>query len=129
MSDAPPDFYARNQAYAKPGPYQTMLMPTQELLFRLWLQQNAVPFDPRATTPDYDMRGFWKGLMTNDPTAATAVNPNDSMLHYPDYWKTPYHESFSADSQWATPDAPRWNEQSQLVGKDGTVVFDEKARR
>ena len=107
MSDAPPDWYARNQAYARPGPYTTMLTPLQELLFKLWVQSNAVPFDPRA---------------------ASAVNPNDQQMHYPDYWKTPYHQSFSADSQWALPGAPTWNDQDQLVDPKGAVIFDERAK-
>ena len=48
-------------------------------------------------------------------------------MHFPDFWKTPYHESFSAESQWADPaKAPKWNAQDQLVLPDGTVVFDEK---
>lgn len=128
MSDDAPDWYARNQAYAKPGPYTTTLNPLQELLFKLWLQQNAVPFDPRAATSDYDMRGFWLGSQQGDPRAAGAINPNDQQMHYPDYWKTPYHQSFSAESQWATPEAPAWNDRDQLVDKQGNVVFDERAK-
>lgn len=129
MSDAPPDWYARNQAYAKPGPYTTFLTPLQELLFKLWIGANAVPFNPNAPGPqDYDMRGFWLAMQQNDPRAASAVNPNDQQIHYPDYWKTPYHESFSAESQWALPTAPTWNDKDQLVDKAGNVVFDEKAK-
>lgn len=132
MSDAPPEnpFYARNQGYALPGPYQTALNPIAELLFKLWVAQNAVPFDPRAQVPqDYDMRGFYQALTSGDPRAQSAVNPNDQQFHYPDYWKTPYHESFSADSQWAAPGAPSWNAQDQLVDPAGAVIFDERAKK
>lgn len=121
-------FYARNQPYALPGPYQTELNPVQEMLFRLWLGAHNVPFDPRRQPNDYDMRGFWLGMAKGDPRAASATNPNDQQLHYPDYWKTPYHESFSAESQWAAPGAPSWNAQDQLVSPDGTVVLDERAK-
>ena len=74
------------------------------------------------------MRGFYKAMLAGNSMATSAVNPNDQKLHYPDYWKTPYHKSFSNESQWADPaKAPRWNEKDQLVMPDGTVVFDERA--
>jgi hypothetical protein len=67
------------------------------------------------------MRGFWQS-----GGGGTAVNPNDNMLHFPDTYKTPYHQSFSAESQWALPNAPTWNSQDQLVTPDGRIVFDER---
>lgn len=123
------DTFNRNQAYMKPGAtsFQTQLSPSGEQGFRNWVTQNKVPFDPGQQTQDYDMRGFYSALQAHDPRAETAINPNDAQIHYPDYWKTPYHQSFSAESQWADPTkAPKWNEQDQLVLPDGTVVFDEK---
>lgn len=76
---------------------------------------------------DYDMRGFWKALQAGDPLAQAAIDPNDQRMHYPDYWKTPYHETFSAESQWADPKkAPSWNDKDQLVMPDGTVIFDDR---
>jgi hypothetical protein len=122
---------AKNKPYILPGAtnFATTLAPDQEAAFGQWVQQNHVPFDPAQRVQDYDMRGFYQALMAKDPRAMTAVNPNDQQLHYPDYWKTPYHQSFSAESQWANPQtAPKWNEQDQLVLPNGTVVFDEKAR-
>lgn len=122
---------AGNKQYLNAGPqnYATALAPEQEQQFRGWVAQNKVPFDPTQQMQDYDMRGFYSALMAHDPRATTAINPNDSMMHYPDYWKTPYHQSFSAESQWADPaKAPKWNEQDQLVLPNGTIVFDEKAR-
>lgn len=105
----------------------TSLPAAQEQAFQKWVQQNNVPFDP-SPTADYDMRGFWKGLTSGDPHAKTATNANDGKLHFTDFWKTPYHESFSAESQWATDGAPKWNEKDQLVAPDGKVVFDERAK-
>jgi hypothetical protein len=124
------DPFSRNQAYAKPAPsqgYLTRLPPQEEARFHSWVKQNNVPFDssPHA---DYDMRGFYKAMQAGDPRATTGVNQNDGKLHFGDYWKTPYHKSFSAESQWATADAPKWNEKDQLISPDGKVVFDERAQ-
>lgn len=129
-SQASAEPYARNQAYAKPAPaggYGTRLAPAQEAQFQSWVKQNNVPFDP-SPQADYDMRGFYKGLVSGDPHAQTGMNANDGKLHFSDYYKTPYHKSFSNESQWATAAAPRWNQQDQLVTPDGKVVFDERAQ-
>lgn len=125
------DYFSRNKAWLAPGEhnYNTDLGLDQEIQFQAWLMEKQVPFDPAASVTDYDMRGFYKALQEGDPKAQSAVNPNDQSMHYPDYWKTPYHESFSNESQWADPaKAPRWNEQDQLVAPGGGVVFDEKAK-
>lgn len=124
--------YGRNQTWTKPGAqnFNTPLTPTEEQQFQQWLATNKVPFDPNQPVQDYDMRGFWKALMSGDPKAQSAVDPNDKRLHYPDYWKTPYHQTFSNESQWADPKkAPHWNEKDQLVMPDGTVIFDDRAQK
>jgi hypothetical protein len=119
----------RNQEWVRPGEhnYNTPLSGQDEASFRDWLGQNKVPFDVSAPVTDYDMRGFWKGLQSGDPVAASSVNPNDNRMHYPDRWKTPYHETFSAGSQWATPDAPNWTPDDKLIDKYGRTLFDERA--
>jgi hypothetical protein len=108
--------------------YDTRLNPLEELMFRGWVQQNKVPFDPNATGPtDYDMRGYWRGVQQGNPMARpTEVNPNDNRPHYTDYYKTPLHKSFSAGSQWAAPDAPDWINDHQLATRGGRILFDEK---
>jgi len=126
------DNYERNKAYLKPGApddYQTKLSSGDEDKFRGWVKDNSVPFNPDEKGPvDYDMRGYWKGLQDNDPHATSGVNANDGKLHYSDYYKTPYHETFSNESQWADPEkAPKWNDKNQLVTPDGKVIYDEKA--
>lgn len=128
--------FAANAEFVKPGVtpttrFNTILAPDQESAFRKWVTLNNVPFDPNSSGPqDYDMRGFYKGLLSGDPHATTGMNPNDKQLHFSDWWKTPYHESFSAESQWANPrTAPRWNDRDQLVTPGGRVVFDERARK
>ena len=122
--------YARNSKWVRPGEhsYNTPLAPAEELHFRKWLTDNDVPFNPDAKVTDYDMRGFWKALQSGDQRAASAVDTNDNRLHYPDYWKTPYHETFSGESQWANPEkAPHWNDKDQLVTPEGEVIFDDRA--
>jgi hypothetical protein len=106
----------------------TKLDPGQEQFFRMWLQHNNVPFNPDATGPqDYDMRGYYQGMMNGNPMALpTEVNANDGLPHYTDYYKTPMHQSFSAGSQWAGPTALEWVNDHQLVAPNGQVVFDEK---
>ncbi len=134
MTDKGPDErlqknYDRNRAYAKKGDYSTALNAASEQKFREWVRANKVPFDPAAKVADYDMRGFWLALQAKDPRAASAIDPNDKRLHYPDYWKTPYHETFSNESQWATSGAPTWNKQDQLVLPTGKVIFDDRAQK
>ena len=124
-------FLERNKQWVNPNAptsYNTELAPHEELAFRQWVAANNVPFDPNAPISDYDMRGFYKALTSGDEKAKSAIDPNDDRIHYPDYWKTPYHESFSNESQWADPKkAPSWNDKDQLVMPDGTVVYDDRA--
>ncbi len=110
--------------------FNTQLTPEQEIQFRQWLTANNVPFDPEAKVSDYDMRGFWQAMQSGDARAKNAIDPNDQKIHYPDYWKTPYHETFSAESQWADPTkAPKWNDKDQLVAPDGKIIFDDRAQK
>lgn len=121
------DIYNRNLAYAivpKTG-YQTPLNIKEQIGFYNWIEKNNVPYDP-SPQADYDMQGFYKALQAGDPKATTAINQNDKQIHYPDYWKTPYHQTFSNESQWALPGAPSWNNQDQLVSPSGDIVYDEK---
>lgn len=111
-----------------PGNYNTQLDPATELAFRQWTQTNRVPFDVNAQGPtDYDMRGYYQGLMNGNPMAApTEINPNDNRPHYTDYYKTPLHQTFSSASQWAGAGAPQWINGSQLAAPSGRILFDEK---
>lgn len=107
--------------------FNTQLDPGQETFFRQWLMHNNVPFNPDAAAPqDYDMRGFYQGLQQGNPKAISAVDPNDGRLHYPDYWKTPIHQTLSNESQWAPAGAPQWTPQDQLA-QGGRVLFDDRA--
>ena len=110
-----------------PANYNTALAPIDELAFRGWLKDNAVPFNPQAPQSDYDMRGFWQGLQQQNPRAVSSIDPNDQRLHYPDFWKTPLHRTFSNESQWASPMAPQWTPDDKLAAPSGRVLFDDRA--
>lgn len=121
--------FQRNAPYVKPGvvDYTTPLAPADEMKFRDWVQSNKVPFDPDDKKSDYDMRGYYKALNSGDPNARQSPNANDGTMHFPDTYKTPYHQSFSNESQYAGPGAPAWNNKDQLVDPQGRVMFDERA--
>lgn len=111
---------------AMPESYQTFLSKQEEPAFQEWVLNNKVPFDLAQTNPDYDMRGYWKALQAGDPRAKTKFNAQAGAMHFPDTWKTPYHETFSGESIYADPaTAPMWRNNRQLVGKDGKVLYDE----
>lgn len=129
LSDKQPNYYERNIQWVKPGEhvYSTVLEPPVEQAFKNWIAVNKIPFDTVAPVTDYDMRGFYSALQAKDPRAVAAVNPNDNQMHYPDYWKTPYHETFSRDSQWAAANAPIWSN-GKLITPQGFILFDEKEK-
>jgi len=109
--------------------YNTPLDSGTEQFFRQWVMHNKVPFNPDATSPqDYDMRGFYQGLMQQNPRAQSAIDPNDSRMHYPDFWKTPIHQTLSNESQWAPSNAPQWTPNDQLASPNGRVLFDDRAQ-
>ena len=111
------------QQIFKPGPYLTNLSPAEEKMFQQWVAKNNVPFDPTPQA-DYDMRGFWKAMVSGDPRATSGISPSDNQIHYPDTWKTPNHETFSNESIYAGPGAPHW-EGDKLVDSRGRVIKDE----
>lgn len=107
--------------------FNTPLDPGTEQFFRQWVTQNNVPFQPDAAGPqDYDMRGFYQALQQQNPKAQAAVNPNDGRMHFPDFWKTPSHATFSNESQWAPASAPAWQPDDKLMAPNGRVVVDER---
>jgi len=120
---------ARNKAYAKPDWQKQLakLTPEQEQAFLKWVQTNKVPFNPKDKFPDYDMRGYYLSTLNNAGPKA-GINPTTGTLHFPDTYKTPYHESFSAESQMAAEGAPSWKG-SKLVTPKGEVVFEDKPEK
>ena len=105
--------------WAKPGPYVTQLSPVEEYTFQQWVSKNKIPWRDQPNA-DYDMRGFWKAMSAGDARASRAT----SNQHFPDVWKTPYHKSFSNESIYAKPNAPRWVG-NNLVDDKGHVIYQE----
>lgn len=118
---------ARNMAYANPDwqKQMTQLTPQQQVAFQKWVQANKVPYNPNDKYPDYDMKGYWLSLQNNPQAQQAGINPATQSLHYPDTFKTPYHESFSSESKWAAPGAPSWQD-DKLVTPSGQVIFEDK---
>lgn len=109
--------FAHNSPFATPGPYQLALSGPDETAFRAWITAESVPFDPDATTVDYDMRSFWK----LDPSMSAWHTGS----HFPDTYKTPYDTTFSKESIYATPDCPfEWIGDQLIDTRDGTLIFE-----
>lgn len=126
MPQIPPkiSYFMRNSPWAKPADsYTTSLPPDQEKAFSIWAQQNQKRIGPSQVVndplADYDYRGWWK---ENQETPVPEG-------HFIDKYKTPYHETFSNESQYANPElAPSWVRVGKgwnLVGKDGTILKEE----
>lgn len=115
---------SKNAKTAKPGDYTTKLDPAMEAKFQAWVKDKNVPFDPSPQS-DYDMRGYYKALMSGDPNALQQKSEFDGRMHFPDTYKTPFHKTFSDQSQYATPGAPHW-EGDVLKDSKGRVVADEQ---
>ena len=123
--------FKRNQAFSK-GKFNLTTFKTdkEEEDYRKWAEDKKIPINHEDPYPDYDMRGFYKALKSGDKKATSAINPSDGQIHYPDHWKTPYHETFSAQSQWANKKtAPDWvgddKKGWKLQDKAGNVYKDE----
>ena len=98
--------------------FNTMLTPPEEKGFGDWVKKNKIPFKDEPKS-DYDMRGYYKDNVIGPMGGKQASNK-----HFPDTYKTPFHKTFSNESKYATPDAPRWIG-DKLVARDGSVVADE----
>lgn len=121
-----PTNYYSNPYTPKEG-YQTKLDSPDERMFLDWVKKNNVPFKDSPDT-DYDMRGFFKGLLGGDSRAFQGINNSDNQMHFSDYWKTPYHPTFSHESKFATNSAPKWKEDVMgwKLDDNGKTVFREQ---
>ena len=83
--------------------YNTQLSPQEELAYRQWMQaightpERGYAVDQNYNGQGYDYRGFFK---KNGPV------PIGEGQHFTDEFKTPYHETFSNESQYAQPGTP-----------------------
>lgn len=124
-AEPPQESFARNKQWAKSGPYKTVLTPAEERQFQQWVRTNRVPW---RDTPDsdYDMRGFWKAV--KEDKASESRNKWDGRMHFPDTWKTPYDATFSRQSMYAKPNAPRWDG-DKLYTDSGQLIADETPKK
>lgn len=102
--------------WAKDGPYETELSPEQEGQYQQWKSKLPTALQYEG---DYDLRGAYLDNLTPQPGG-------DGKPHLGDKFKKPNHRSFSRESQYATDQAPSWNDQDQLVTIDGRIAFDER---
>lgn len=98
------------------APVKTTVLPNHlENQYQMWATANKVP-----QSNDYDMRGYYLGMLLKDPQATQAVNPSDNQLHFSDRWKLPNHQSFSNESMYSRGLLdPRWVENPSPY-KEGT---------
>jgi hypothetical protein len=103
--------------------YRTRLHPLQEQAFQLWFRQmrDQLGRDLDPEDPTYDMRGFWQQLQMGGQ--GTGLDPGSGEIHFPDTFKTPQHPTMSAESRYAPPGAPTWNEHDILVDQTGTPTM------
>lgn len=86
-----------DNTYSKGGPkrdkfYNTQLTPEQEAKYREWVK--TLPANLQSDY-DYDMRGLW--LVGDVP---------DEEGHMTDYWKKPWHPTFSNESRYSSTETP-----------------------
>lgn len=117
--------FKRNSAWDKPGPYVTKLSPKEEKQFQQWVKANKIPWQDTPTA-DYDMRGYWKATLTGG--AKRSRSKFDNTMHFPDRWKTPYDATFSNQSMYAQPTAPKWVG-DKLIDDKGKLIVDETPRK
>lgn len=124
--------YILNRPYARPASetnnYTTDLSGDQEKQFRQWVGQNKVPFDPDGQANDYDMRGYWKDVVSQGGNEQQR-NTVDGQMHFPDTYKTPFHQSFSEGSKYALPSAPEWVGPNGLPDLNGHQLRDKASGR
>lgn len=111
--------YVQNAPYAVQGPWRTSLHPQLEQLFRQWVRTARVPFDPDARQSDYDMRGFFKAMVSGQQPVWLGG-------HFPDTFKTPRDTTFSGESQYINPQNPppfSWNGDNLVDTSSGRLIF------
>lgn len=104
--DVPPD------TTPDPSIFQTKLSKGDEQKYQKWLNSTSkdTGVDYNPDDPGYDMRGYWQDIV-----ATGKFKKMGEKQHFPDTYKTPYHPTFSRESKFASPDAPYWNKNDQLL--------------
>lgn len=99
-------------------PYQTNLTPEESFRFADWAASNNVPVD-LSPKSDYDMSGYFKSL-SGSPNPGSSISEIDNKPHFTDKFKTPFHQTFSNESQYSTGNDPHW-EGNSLRDENGEL--------
>ena len=99
--------------------YLTRLTRAEERAYQLWFAQTkeALGRDLDPDDPTYDMRGFWRAMQLGHPPPQ--LDSYSGEIHFPDTFKTPLHPTMSAESIYAPPGAPTWDDQGVLRDSSG----------
>ena len=117
------------------SPYRTLLGMGDALKFEAFKKANNIPDDPSFDS-SYNMPGFFKesgGLVQRllGNSSNTEMMPDG--LHFTDKFKTPFHPTFSNESQYKFPGmnrewVPTGDGTFRLIDNEtGKVIRDEKA--
>lgn len=115
--------------------YMDWAYAASERLSKEWDEPESFIFFDMLNSNDYDYKAFYD----EDPERAWQWLESPEGSHFDDVGKTVYHPSFSDESMYsannygdmgtgANPDnitGPAWNDNNQLIDKEGNVVFDE----
>jgi len=103
--------------------YITRLSPKDERAYMRWFIEMASKLgrDLDPNDPGYDMRGLWRAMQLGHP--GPARDPYSGDIHFPDTFKTPLHPTLSAESIYAPPGSPTWNDQGVLVDPQGAATL------
>ena len=124
--------WVKEQDKSISSPFTTILSPEEEESYGdfsaqlgeehpLWDKDDFI-----SPASDYDYRGLFR----DSQAQKGSMDTNDGEIHFTDKYKTPYHESFSRESQYATPDAPFWLKNRYLIDqKTGETLFDDKTKK
>lgn len=99
--------------------YRTRLSKEDEAAFQQWFAQirDRLGRDLDAEDPGYDYRGLWHSMRLGG--RGPGMDPSSGEIHFPDTFKTPQHPTMSAESVYAPPGAPQWNQNDVLVDAQG----------
>lgn len=129
-----------NYQNLQPGsnPFATQLTPEEEQGFANFAKQTQ-----NLPSLGYDLKGLYKeasdknlvnDILQGKNTELAGMNPTTQSFHFTDKYKTPFYDSFSKESKYATQDAPQWlenpnNQGFQLVDKQGNILVDENQQK
>ena len=107
--------------YRGPTPLPPGLYPEFDAWMKSAPNQGDRTYGMASSRPEYDWSGYFLAMRAGRPEAP----PPDERGHTTDYFKTPYHPTFSQDSRYAGPNDPFWRGRELVDPRDGRVKFRE----